>query len=57
MGDICSKIAFDWCISFIETPLLTVPHFNNFVSPLLDIFFAHLVLFSLFYLSHNFVVS
>ena len=34
-----------------------LPHSNNVVSFLLDIFFAHLVLFSRSYHSHNFVVS
>ena len=57
IGEVCSKIAFDWCISFIETPPLTLPRFNNFVSLLLDIFFSILVLLSPFYPSLHFVVS
>ena len=57
IGEICSKMIFYSCISSVFFPPLALPHFNNFVYFLLDIFFAHLILFPLFYLSHNFVVS
>ena len=56
-GKICSKMIFYCCISSIYFLSLELPHFNNFVSFLLDIFFAHLVLLSLFHPPDNFVVS
>ena len=48
---------FYWRISSVWFPLIALPYFNNLVSFLLDIFFAHLVLFPLFYPFHIFVVS
>ena len=55
--EICSKMIFYCPISSVYFPPIALPRFDNFVSFLLYIIFAHLVLFPLFYASHNFVVS
>ena len=47
IGENCSKITFDWCISFIETPPLTLLHFNNLVTLLLYVISAHFILLSI----------
>ena len=57
VGEICSKMIFYCHIRWVYFPPFAIPHFNHFVSFLLDLFFAHLVLFHLFYPFHNFVVS
>ena len=58
-AEICSKMIFYCRISSVWISPIAIPQFLIiiFVYFLLDIFFAHLVLFPLFYPSHNFVVS
>ena len=57
LGEICSKMISYCRVGSVYFPPIALPHLNKFVSFLLDMFFAHLVLFPLFYPPHIFVVS
>ena len=46
VGKLFSEVTSYCCISFIETPLLTLPHFNNLVTLLLYVISAHFILLS-----------
>ena len=50
-------MTFDWCISFIETPPLTLPHRNNLKSFLSYVTSTHLVLILFLYSPFNVFIT